>query len=53
MMDEDLTGKETRCSLEVVAVYADHPPKIKLDTCFRVREISKCVSSIMNMHVPH
>jgi hypothetical protein len=51
-MVEDFTAKEIRCSLEVVAVYADHPPKIKLDTCFRVREITKCISSIMNMHIP-
>jgi hypothetical protein len=51
-MAEDLTAKEIRCTLEVVVVYADHPPKIKLDTYFRVREITKCISSIMNMHVP-
>ena len=49
---EDLAAREIRCSLEVVAVSADHPPKIKLDTCFRVREITKCISSILNMHVP-
>jgi hypothetical protein len=30
-MAEDLTAKEIRCFLEVVAVYADLPPKIKLD----------------------
>jgi hypothetical protein len=26
--------KEIRYSLEVVAVFADHPPKIKSDACF-------------------
>ena len=41
---EDRIAKEIKCSLEVVAVYADHPPKIKSDTCFRVREITKCIS---------
>ena len=52
LMAQEFTTKQIRGSLEVVAVYADHPPKIKLDTCFRVREISKCISSIINMHVP-
>ena len=51
-MAKDLAAREIRCSLEVVAVSADHPPKIKLDTYFRVREITKCISSILNMHVP-
>jgi hypothetical protein len=37
-MAEGLSVKEIRCSLEVVAVFADHPLKIKLDTCFRIRE---------------
>ena len=50
-MAEDLTAKEIRCSLEVVAVYADHPSKIKLDNRFKVREIIMCISSTMNMHV--
>ena len=36
----------------MVAVYADHPPKIKLDTCLRVKEMINCISSLMNMHIP-
>ena len=52
MMVEDLPVKEIRYSLEVVAVLADHPPKIKSDTCFRVLKITKCICSIFNMHVP-
>ena len=52
MMAEDLPVKEIRCSLEVVAVLADHPPKIKLVTCVRVLKITKCICSIFNMHVP-
>ena len=36
MMAEDLPVKEIRCSLEVVAVLADHSPKIKLVTCAKV-----------------
>ena len=51
-MVEVLPVKEIKHSLKVVAVFADHPPKIKLDTYFRVREITKCISSILNMHVP-
>ena len=39
-MVEDLAAREIKCSLEVVAVSADHPPKIKLGTCIRVREIT-------------
>jgi hypothetical protein len=35
MMVEDLPVKEIKCDLEVVAVFADHPPKIKLDTSFQ------------------
>ena len=31
MMVDNLPVKEIKCSLEVVAVFADHPPKIKLD----------------------
>jgi hypothetical protein len=34
MMVEDLPVKEIKCSLEVVAVFADHPSKIKLDNRF-------------------
>ena len=45
MIAENLAAKEIRCSLEVVAVYTDHPSKIKLDTCFRFREITKCICS--------
>ena len=35
MMVEGLPVNEIRCSLEVVVVLADHPPKIKLDTCLK------------------
>ena len=34
MMVESLPVKEIKCSLEVVAVFTDHPPKIKLDNHF-------------------
>ena len=40
MMVKDLPVKEIKCSLKVVAVFADHLPKIKLDTCILVREIT-------------
>ena len=40
MMVKDLPVKEIKCSLEVVAVFADHILKIKLDTCILVREIT-------------
>ena len=52
MMAEDLPVKEIRCSLEVVAVLADHPPKIKSVTCVRVLKITKCICFLLNMHVP-
>jgi hypothetical protein len=51
-MAEDFAAKQTRGSLEVVAVYADHLPKIKLDTCLRVKEMINCICFFMNMHVP-
>ena len=34
MMVDNLLVKEIKRSLEVVAVFADHPPKIKLDNHF-------------------
>ena len=34
MMVKDLPIKEIKRSLEVVAVFADHPSKIKLDNLF-------------------
>jgi hypothetical protein len=36
MMAENLPEKEKRSSLEVVARFANHPPKIKLVTSLRV-----------------
>jgi hypothetical protein len=51
-MVEDLPVKQIRNSLEVVAMFADHPLKIKSDTCFRVLKITKCISCVLNMHVP-
>ncbi len=49
---ESLPVKEIRYSLEVVAVLADHPPKIKSITCVRVLKIIECIYSLLNMHVP-
>ena len=51
-MVEDLPVKQIRNSLEVVAVFADHSPKVKSDTCFRVLKITECISCVLNMHVP-
>jgi hypothetical protein len=39
-MVEDFAVREIKCSLEVVTVSTDHPPKIKLGICIRVREIT-------------
>ena len=53
MMAEEFAAKQIRGPLEVVAVYADHPLKIKLDTCLRVKEMITCINSLFNMHIPH
>ena len=50
MMVDNLPVKEIKCSLEVVVVFADHPPKIKLDTRFQVREIIVYKLSIEHAH---
>ena len=42
-MTEDFAAKQTKDSLEVVAVYADHPPKIKLGACLRVKGMINCI----------
>ena len=46
MMVKDLPVKKIKYSLEVVAVFADHPPKIKLDFSLLVWKITVCKFSI-------
>ena len=53
MMAEEFAAKQIKGPLEVVVVYADHPPEIKLDTCLRVKEMINCINSLFNIHIPH
>ena len=52
MMVDNLPIKEIKRSLEVVAVFADHPPKIKLDNHFLGLENNSVYALYLISHVP-